>query len=440
MSRTAASWLPEADSPREVLGTMHMLLTELGRELGDRYDERLRVSIGPNWLQALGNIRRKHLTLRDPHFVLTEPLRNPDSPTRSCLPGGGAFYNKVEDALDVRNAWAHHEIDTYDLATLEKGVRVIHALATAAELRLGAQCAAIARRIADIRSGKHGADQPQPSAVVPGEVEMEALRRELAVAHARQEQLKADAEAAQALLDEAFQVQGALEAARIEEQQRLLDELAQAQVAQENLENVLEALQAQRDREPSDVESGNLVPAKPGHRWPADPPTRRTLMMAMRDDLFDEALGRPIAAEFGERAPAVIASWKANLPVLTPIFLTSAGQAVANIDGVPIYLGSLGSSSARGETTADQVLGFFAPHTYTLRIKGQIEDRATGDTLQEVNPQAAREVSKRLLALMPNGGRLRLTTSGALAHYSQGAWRSLFHVSDADWFPGHVGK
>ena len=433
MSADQAYALPDADTPLEVLGAMHVLFAALGRELGNRYDETLSKTIGPNWLQALSNIRGKWLNLYDPHFVLHEPLVFPDSPTRECLPHGGAFYNLLDAALEVRNKWSHHEIATYDLAILRESVNPIHKLATAAEMALGAHCAAIIKRVKDIESGSY---LPQAPAANPApDAQLDAIQADLFEAEKKQMQLMEEVEAAQALLDEAALKQDALQEKRAQERAALQEQLKGAQAAVQRLQYVVESLQAQKDGAPT--EEATFVDVLPGHQWPDELPQRRTLLMALSNDLFDIALQQPVAHEFGDSAPQIIADWKQTISSSSTIFLTPLGQAIVMIDGKPIYLGTLGEES--GEQTArGQAAGFFIPQAYTFHVSGRIEDRASGSVLQDLNPDAARVTSKVLKEQIPNGGRLRVTTTGDVAHFVDGQWRVVAHVQPEMWFPGHL--
>ena len=435
MSADQSCALPEADTPFAVLGTMHVLFASLGRELGDRYDETLSKTIGPGWLPALGRIRGKWLNLYDPQFVLNEPLVFPDSPTRDCLPRGGAFYNLLEDARDVRNKWHHHELAVYNLATLGESVKVIHKLATAAELALGAYCAAIIKRIKDIESGNY-----QPQALLPAttpDAELDAIQADLRKAELKQQHLAQEVEAAQVLLDEAALQQDALQEQRAQEKAALQGQLHDAQAAVERLQYVVESLQAQKDGIPA--QEATFVEVLPGHHWSEDLPQRRVLLMALSNDLFDISLQQPIAHEFGDSAQAVVAGWKKTIPSSSIIFLTPLGQAVAMIDGKPIYLGTLGDESG-GQTAQGQAAGFFISQAYTFHVNGRIEDRASGDVLQDINPEGALLVAEALKAQMPNGGRLRVTTAGDIAHFVDGEWRVVCGVNPLMWFPGHLER
>lgn len=433
MSAATGEGLPEADTPAEVLGSMHYVLNSLGRELGERYDEHLKVAIGPNWAPALANIRHvKRINKYDPHFVLSEPLKFPDSPTRACLPGGGIFFNKLEDALDVRNAWSHHEVSPLNLDNLKASIAVIHVFADEAGLKLGKLCSDIKKRIKAIANGSYPPPGSAPS--VEPEVDIAALLRELAEARANEQALQADVSAAQALLDDAAAA-GAAKAAMATQlaaiQQRLDDALAEKQ----KLEFVIEALATAEAEAP--IHSESIVPATPGHVWPSTVPTRSVTMMSLHPDLFDPATGQRISAEFGQDAQAIIASWKATVAPNATVFMTPLGQAVTFINGVPIYLGSLTRDPGQSEA-ANAAAGFFIPHSYTLRLNGTIEDRKSGDLLSDVNPAAAGDIVQRLLERVPTGGRLRVTTTGGIARHSEGGWEVVLNVTPDQWFPGHL--
>ena len=78
------------------------------------------------------------------------------------------------------------------------------------------------------------------------------------------------------------------------------------------------------------------------------------------------------------------------------------------------------------------------PRSYTLRLNGRIEDRRSGETLEDINPDAAKSVADRLLQVIPRGGRLRVTASGDVARYRDEQWEVVEKVSKSEWFPGHL--
>lgn len=424
--------LPESDTPTEVLGTMFYVLHSLGRELGERYDTQLTATIGPNWAQALANIRKHYINKFDPHFVLAEPLKYPDSPTRACLPSGGAFYNQLEDALAVRNEWSHYEVSPLDLATLKCSINTIHIFATTSEMRLGALCSRITKRINAIINGTYLPAGSSP--ITPASVDVEALLAELTEARTNESALRADVSAAQVLLDDA----AAAGAANVEMRAQLAaiqERLDEALAEKQKLEFVIEAL-ATAESTSSTLE-GVPVQATPGHPWPGPLPTRSVTMMSLHPDLFDAATGQRVSGEFDVNAQTVIASWKKTVAPNATVLLTPLGQAVTHINGIPIYLGSLGESPSQA-ASAETAVGFFIPHTYTLRMNGTIEDRDSGDTLLDVNPSSAEAISTRLLDRIPTGGRLRVTTNGGVARHIDGKWKVVVDVKSEEWFPGHI--
>ncbi len=434
MTGSDSEGLPEADTPAEVLGTMHFVLHSLGHELGERYDAHLSTAIGPKWPQALSNIRKHYIHKYDAHFVLSEPLKFPDSPTRACLPSGGAFYNKLEDTLDVRNAWSHHEVAPLNLATLKTSIATIHNFATATELQLSKLCADIKKRINAIANGTY----PPPGASTPAEpsTSVHELIEALAKARANEDALREDVVAAQQLLEEVADA-GAAKAELEGRLAAMQTQLHQALEDKQKLEFVIEALANAESSPPEST--GELVPATIGHPWPAEVPTRRVTMMSLHPDLFDPETQHRVSPEFGPTAQATIAKWKANVAPNATVFLTPLGQAVTYINGVPIYLGSLGDGDQESRSTGTAA-GFFIPHSYTLRVNGTIEDRDTGDTLADLNPDAAQGVASRLLALVPTGGRLRVTTDREIARYQDGTWRVICGIDSHEWFPGHLSE
>lgn len=433
MTASQTTGLPEADTPAEVLGTIHYVLHSLGRELGERYDTVLS-EIDPDWVRALSNIRRHPIHMYDPHFTLSEPLKHPDSPTRACLPPGGAFYNLMEDTLKVRNAWSHHEIPTLDLATLRTSIATIHEFATAAEMRLGALCSRVKKRISEISSGKY---PPAGTRPVSAELDLNALVVELQQARAREQALAKDVEAAGALLEEAAAAGQTLEAREVE-LAAMRERLQTALAEKAQLEFMVEGLaEAAATPPPTPDEPGDSwIDVAPGQVWPADLPTRRVSFMSLQPDLFDESTRSKVSDEFGTGCQDVIASWKRNLAPNATIFLSVQGQAVTYINGSAIYLGGLTAPPDHADPAPHG--GFFIPHTYTLRISGAVEDRESDNTLAAVNPHHAATVGARLLASAPMGGRLRVTTDGHVARSTRAGWAPITTITAAEWFPGHL--
>jgi hypothetical protein len=83
----------------------------LGDELGNYYDANMRKTQGENWLQNLAQQRNDYnLTLKDPDFVIKEPLRS-DSPLRLILPKSPTFYKNLDILRKIRNHIAHNKTE-----------------------------------------------------------------------------------------------------------------------------------------------------------------------------------------------------------------------------------------------------------------------------------------------------------------------------------------
>ena len=429
--------LPESDSPKEVLGSLQFILSQLGKELGEKYDTYLRQKIGPHWVHALSNIRKKAITLNDPQFVLSEPLKNPDSPTRGCLPTGGKFYNQLEDALRVRNEWAHFEVDPIDLKQLLISVEVIHRLAISADMKLGKLCSEVKKRAKDILEGRYVASSA-PAPQGPAD-ELAAVHAELAVEQQRSATLAQEIEAAEVLLDEAARAPSG-EPVVVEPDLETLEQRAIVEEKLAHLEFIFQSLLAAQEPQPEDETEASpqiVTAALPGHRWDGELPNRSTTLMGLQDDLFDPLISSGVAREFGMNATTQIKKWRPLVAPGATVLINDAGQAVSYINGIPTYLGSLAGEMAAAEATST-LSGFFIGHSYTLRLNGTIEDRGSGDTLAQVNPGSAKKVGKKLTALIPNGGRLRVTTTGTVARYLDGEWVGVAKVRPEDWFPGQL--
>lgn len=413
--------LPATASAVSVLGTMQALLAGLGRELGDRYDAHLRPTVGADWLRQLGQLRGKRLTLHDPHFVLSEPLYNPQSPTREMLPGGGAFYNLVEDVLDVRNSWDHH-MEPPTLERLKIGLKPIHELSSAAGLSLSATCVRVKRRIAFLESdGVDETADAQDESVL-------ALAEELNAARAREEELQAELAAALELLEEAGNAASDSKAPSVA---ALEDELLLALEERDRLAFIVDGLNAVGEEEvtPTSV--------KPGDIWSGPLPTRRTTLMTLLNDLIDTETNQSLVAEFGVAAAAQIGMWKKTVSPGSTVYVTPAGQCVLLTAGQPVYLGSLVGDDDPNHSEG-AVTGFFLPHRYALKASGHIQDLDSGQLLIEVKPEKAGLVGQRLLGAGAAGERIRVTTMGLVAAFEDGQWRGLASVEADEWFPEHL--
>lgn len=83
----------------------------LGDELGSYYDEKMQELQGSDWLRTLAQQRSDYnLTLKDPDFVIKEPLRS-DSPLRAILPKSPSFYKNLDILRKIRNYIAHNKTE-----------------------------------------------------------------------------------------------------------------------------------------------------------------------------------------------------------------------------------------------------------------------------------------------------------------------------------------
>ena len=85
------------------------------------------------------------------------------------------------------------------------------------------------------------------------------------------------------------------------------------------------------------------------------------------------------------------------------------------------------------------ITGKMLSHSYVLRVNGQIENRATGQTLSSHHPEFALTLGTLLLSRKPQGGRIRITPDGLLCAFINDGWGYLARVQSENWFPGHLG-
>ena len=158
--------LPTTDEPGQVLGVYHCVMTALGLELGRRYDQYCKPLLGDNWFASLQTQHKTPISLFDPSFVLNEPLHNPSSLLRECLPHSPKLYNVMDDVVQDRNLWNHYGADQ-TLASLEAALVPIHKLATIAQMSLGGTVSAVRKRIKAIVAGDYPPVVEQGSPVPP---------------------------------------------------------------------------------------------------------------------------------------------------------------------------------------------------------------------------------------------------------------------------------
>ena len=429
----ALEYLPKSDTEGEVLTTMHILLRNVGIELADRYDKQLTKDIGPDWLEALATLRNSHLTMIDPYFVLSEPLKYPDSPTRACLPHGADFYNKLDAALKVRNCWYHHENSELSLKMLNQSVLTLQVFGKAAQMALASRCKSILHRIEQIQNGSFISEKDDGKQTLIGQ--LDRLKQELEGARSREKKANDDMLVAQELLDQAAISANPSTISEDEQSQTKLEvALAMALEEKERLEYLVESLAIAADAQ-APVEEEKQIGI--GHKWQGPIPDRKVKLVALKDDLFDDALKKFVAEEFGPTSTKSISKFRAIVPPNSTIYLSEQGNAVAYLNGDPIFIGSLSETSAK---SSEDVIGFFTPNNYVLRINGDIEDVKTGQTLRAAIGPVKGEIGSDLLLLRPSGGLLKITTSGLIACQVRGEWVPLRKVQAQRWFPGHLSK
>ena len=103
--------LPTMLDPKSNKILMFDCLLLLGDELGSYYDTNMRKLQGEEWLRTLAQQRNDYnITLKDPDFVIKEPLRS-DSPLRSILPKSPSFYKNLDILRKIRNYIAHNKTE-----------------------------------------------------------------------------------------------------------------------------------------------------------------------------------------------------------------------------------------------------------------------------------------------------------------------------------------
>lgn len=74
-------------------------------------------------------------------------------------------------------------------------------------------------------------------------------------------------------------------------------------------------------------------------------------------------------------------------------------------------------------------------YSYTLKLDQTIIDRKSKQELHSVIGERAKDVARKLLAVHPSGGRLRITEAGLVLGYEGERWVVIGAISASDWFP-----
>lgn len=80
-------------------------------------------------------------------------------------------------------------------------------------------------------------------------------------------------------------------------------------------------------------------------------------------------------------------------------------------------------------------MGPLLPFSYTLKLDATIIDRKSNQELTSVTGDDAMDLGRKLLAIHPGGGRLRLAENGYILGYEKDAWVVIGAVSSSEWFP-----
>jgi hypothetical protein len=350
--------LPTADVPNQVYGTISSVISSLGYELGARYDESLKASLGDNWFNELQAHREKtYRSMFDPSFVLAEPFYHSTSPTRACLPATEDFYRLLARARQIRNSWAHYNVEP-SFASLERDLKILQQLCAAADLKLVEFIKQVRTRIRDIvERGWVPANSKENSRELQAEIDrlnhlMEGLK-----ADQLQEQLSAE--------------------------------------AQESLD--FEILVSGKKRPPI------------GQEWKGELGARKLMLIKPTGDLYDVAAKRSVKNELLPDPQKKIASWLAIMPIGGEVYVSEDGAVAAFVHGVMRLIGYLGPEP---EVAEHELRGFFTLEDFVVR-NGYIESADFETEPLQVNLMQGFE----LRAL--DGAFVRCTTYGDVAYYEE---------------------
>ncbi len=78
--------------------------------------------------------------------------------------------------------------------------------------------------------------------------------------------------------------------------------------------------------------------------------------------------------------------------------------------------------------------GPFLPFSYTLKLDATIIERKSKQELKTKIGEKAIEVGRKLLAIHPTGGRLRISEKGLVMGFENDRWVIIGSVSASEWF------
>jgi len=167
--------LPESTSPGDCLGAFGTSLSAIGLELGGRINEDMSKTIGPDWLDALENIRfeeamrrgknyKKSYSPYDFNWIVNEPFHNKQSPIRKYLPLTTAykFFDNAKELVETRNRW-YHDYNPHNINDLVKAMELCSYVASKCELGIADRIEAVRKRALQLKSGTYTPTQPATS-------------------------------------------------------------------------------------------------------------------------------------------------------------------------------------------------------------------------------------------------------------------------------------
>ncbi|KQP82149.1 hypothetical protein [Aeromicrobium sp. Leaf291] len=343
MNRPIKIQLPTSFGMGELIAAQSTVLAALGWDLGMKYDAYMRPRHGGHWLEDLRQKRWEEthqslykfkLTLVDPSFVITEPLKNSGSPLRACLPTNVGFYDLLETAWKIRNS-AQHFDPPMTAELLHGRTKTLGNLAHQAGLSVAEDCKALLARLNAIGQGK---------VVHPGQLLSELRSRldaekeaakDLAVQVAELRKSLSEAESTSKESDEEA-LRGELERLRA----AVVVAEAEKVLAAENVTATSMALQVTSAtlRDESDEEVQGL---EPGDDWPAPPGSRILRLMPHVGDLYDPASEELLSDSVGRASIDAVVLWRQFIPHGGVVHLNEAGQACSLVGAKYVYLGSL---------------------------------------------------------------------------------------------------
>lgn len=344
----------------------------LGEELGRHYNSILEPVLGKSWVYELSKERKvPTFNMIDPDWVLKEPLRNLNSPTRQALPKGKGIYNQINLLAKARNAYFHNEGN----GSMDAALQVIQLLldfTLAIPLTVCSnEYAQVLLRIKKLQNGE---------IFVGGEaglVRIQLLEQQVAELEELAIQNRRDIQQKQLILDGAMG-DVALQDERLRELQEKVGDKEQAVAfarrEQEEAEGRVKMLQQEYDVKVAELAAKEIVekqyknilavvvkndtvesmrgnkakkpvPATPsmmpGSIWNGEKGLRRLTLSVNFRELYDTKSGELLSEKYGEEATKLAQTWLQIKPQGGRVFVDSFGIATTYQGELLIYLGNV---------------------------------------------------------------------------------------------------